>query len=129
MEPCARAILVSLEGESEMGTVITGEFARRFGGNLFTHTSRGLAAVAVVGGLTVAGLAVALTGAASSAWGDIISVDRTHKGDRLSQLHKPISKVPLPAVTTLAKPPVGCEPAFSRIVDPGRAHVFRRCIS
>jgi hypothetical protein len=37
--------------------------------------------------------------------------------------------VSLPAVTTLAKPPVGCEPAFSRIVDPDRAHVFGRCIS
>jgi hypothetical protein len=114
-----------------MGTVITGEFARRFGRNLLTRTSRSLALIAVVGGLTVAGLAVALSGAgaASSAGGDIISVDRTHKGDRLSQLHKPISKVPLPAVTTLAKPPVGCEPAFSRIVDPDRAHVFGRCIS
>jgi hypothetical protein len=114
-----------------MGIATTGEFARRFGGTLFTRTGRSFAAIAVVGGLTVAGLAVALTGAgaASSAGADIISVDRTHKGDRLSQLPKPISKMSLPAVTTLAKPPVGCEPAFSRIVDPDRAHVFGRCIS
>ena len=51
------------------------------------------------------------------------------EGDRLSLLPKPTSKVSLPAVATPAKPPVGCEPAFSRIVDPDRAHVFGRCIS
>jgi 2-methylisocitrate lyase-like PEP mutase family enzyme len=114
-----------------MGTVIIGEFARRVGGNFFTRTGRSFAIIGVVGCLAVAGLAAALTGAgaASSAGADIISVDRTHKGDRLSTLPKPISKVSLPAVTTLAKPPVGCEPAFSRIVDPDRAHVFGRCIS
>jgi hypothetical protein len=114
-----------------MGTVITGEYAWRFGGNLFTRTGRSFAVLAVVGGLTVAGFAAALTGAgaASSAGAEIISVDRTHKGDRLSLLAKPTSKASLPAVTILAKPPVGCEPAFSRIVDPDRAHVFGRCIS
>ena len=78
-----------------------------------------------------AGLAAALTGAgvAFSAQAGIISVDRTHKGDRLSLLPKSTSKVSSPAVTTLAKPPVGCESAFSRIVDPDRAHFFGRCIS
>jgi hypothetical protein len=113
-----------------MGTKITGQLARTFGGDLFIRTGRGFAVIGVVGCLTVVGLAAALTGAgaAFSAQADIISVDRTHKGDRLSVLPKPISKVS-PGVTTLAKPPVGCEPAFSRVVDPDRAHIFGRCIS
>ena len=114
-----------------MGTIIIREFARRFGGDLFTRTGKSIAVLGVVGCLTAAGLATALTGAsvALSAQTDIISVDRTHKGDRLSMLPKSTSKVSSPAVTTLAKPPVGCESAFSRIVDPDRAHVFGRCIS
>jgi hypothetical protein len=112
-----------------MGTKITRQFARTYSGDLFARTSRRFAAIGIVGCLTVASLAAALTGAgALGAQANIISVDRTHKGDRLSLSPKPTSKS-APAVTTLAKPPVGCEPAFSRIVDPDRAHVFGRCIS
>jgi hypothetical protein len=113
-----------------MGTIITGEFARS-GGRLFTCKGRSIAVIGVVGCLTVAGLAAGLTGpgAAFSAQTDIISIDRTHKGDRLSLLPKPTSKASSTAVTTLAKPPVGCESAFSRTADPGRAHIFGRCIS
>jgi hypothetical protein len=111
-----------------MGIIITADFARS-GGDLFTRTSRRFAVIGLVGCLTVVGVAAALTGAgaAFSAQADIISVDRTHKGDRLSLLPKPIASSP--AVTTLAKPPVGCEPAFSRTADPDRAHIFGRCIS
>jgi hypothetical protein len=114
-----------------MGTIVTGEFARRFGGDLFARTGRVVAVIGVVGCLTVAGLAAALTGAgaAFSPQADVVSVDRTHKGDRLSLLPKPTSKASSPAVTTLAKPPVGCESAFSRTADPDRAHIFGRCIS
>ena len=70
-----------------MGTIITGEFARRFGGDLFTRTRRGFVAIGLVSCLTVAGLAVALTGAgaAFSPQADVVSVDRTHKGDRLDE--------------------------------------------
>jgi hypothetical protein len=114
-----------------MGTIITGEFARRFGGDLFTRTGKSIAVIGVVGCITVAGLAVALTGAgaAFSPQADVVSVDRTHKGDRLPLLPKPTSKASSTAITTLAKPPVGCESAFSRTADPGRAHIFGRCIS
>jgi hypothetical protein len=38
-------------------------------------------------------------------------------------------KVPSAVVTTLPRPPVGCESAFSRTVDPERVHIFGRCIS
>jgi hypothetical protein len=114
-----------------MGTVIAGEFALRRGGYLSTRAGRLFAVIGVVGCLTVAGLAAALmgAGAAFSAQADIISVDRTHKGDRLPLSPKATSRASSPAVTILAKPPVGCEPAFSRVVDPDRAHIFGRCIS
>jgi hypothetical protein len=32
-------------------------------------------------------------------------------------------------VTTLSRPPIGCESAFSRAADPKRSHIFGRCIS
>jgi hypothetical protein len=112
-----------------MGTKITGEFARAHGGDLFARIGRSFAVIGVAGCLAAGCLAGALTGAgAFGAQANVISVDRTHKGDRLSLSPRPTSKLS-PAVTTLAKPPVGCEPAFSRIVDPDRAHVFGRCIS
>jgi hypothetical protein len=114
-----------------MGTIITRNFELRTSGHLFTRSARSIAVIAVVGCLTVAGLAAALTGAgaAFSAQADIVSVDRTHKADRLSALPKPTSKVSSSAVTTLARPPLGCESAFSRTADPARAHIFGRCIS
>ena len=34
-----------------------------------------------------------------------------------------------PLVTSMQRPPVGCDPAFSRAADPGRAHIFGRCVS
>ena len=64
-------------------------------------------------------------GAASAAQ-HAISVNRANKGDRL-QL-KRTSAVSLP-VAVKARLPVGCEPAFSRVADPARAHIFLRCIS
>jgi hypothetical protein len=110
---------------------IAGNSALRCDGGLFTRTGRSIAVLGVVGCLTVAGVAAALAGAgaAFSAKAETISVDRTLKGDRLSVLPKPASKVPSAAVTTLARPPVGCESAFSRTADPARAHIFVRCIS
>jgi hypothetical protein len=56
-----------------------------------------------------------------------VSVNRTNKGDQL--LLKRTSTVSLPAVAVKAQPPVGCDPAFSRVADPARANIFGRCIS
>jgi len=113
-----------------MGTDFTRRFALRFGGDLFVSATRTIIAIGVVSSLVIAGSFAAVTGAgATFAQGDMISVDRTHKGDRLSLLPKPTSKVSSSAVTTLVKPPVGCESAFSRAADPARAHIFGRCIS
>jgi hypothetical protein len=64
-----------------------------------------------------------------------VSVDRTHKGDRLP-LVKPANGTdelgvpPLSPARTLpqGRIPTGCDPAFSPISAPQLGHVFRRCL-
>jgi len=93
--------------------------------------AKNVAVIGVVGCLAVAGLAAAVSGAgtALSSQADTVSVDRTHKGDRFPVGPKHTSTVSSPVVTTLSRPPIGCEPAFSRAADPKRSHIFGRCIS
>jgi hypothetical protein len=85
----------------------------------------------IVGFIAVAGFAAGVTGAgaALSTQADIVSVDRAHKGDRLSVAPKHSPTVSSPGVTTLSHPPIGCESAFSRVADPKRSHIFGRCVS
>jgi hypothetical protein len=113
-----------------MDTNITRDFALRVSSTLFTRTGKSLVAVGVVGCLAVIGFATVVTGAgaASSAQPDPVSVNRTHKSDRLPLVTKHSSTVSSP-VTTLSRPPIGCESAFSRVADPKRAHIFGRCLS
>ena len=93
------------------------------------RAAKTIALVSVVGSLAVTGFAAAVTGAGaalSTQQHDIVSVDRTHKGDRLPLAPRHTSTVSPPVVT---RPPIGCEPAFSRAADPKRSHIFGRCIS
>ena len=96
------------------------------------RAAKTIALVGVIGCLAVTGFAAAVTGAGaalSTQQHDIVSVDRTHKGDRLPLAPRHTSTVSPPVVTTLSRPPIGCEPAFSRAADPKRSHIFGRCIS
>ena len=72
--------------------------------------------IGLVGGLVVVGLSAAMG-------------ERSHKGDRLQVAPKHTSTVLSTAVTTLSRPPIGCEPVFSGLADPKRSHVFGRCVS
>ena len=92
---------------------------------------KNIAVIGAVGCLALAGLAAAMhgAGAAISTQSDIVSVDHTHKGDRLPLASKHTSTVSSPVVTTLSRPPIGCDSAFSRAADPKRSHIFGRCIS
>ncbi len=58
------------------------------------------------------------------------TVDRTHKGDRLSPA---INRArPENKSTTMNLPrlvPLGCDPAFSPVAEPQRARIFGRCIT
>jgi hypothetical protein len=94
--------------------------------------AKSIVAIGVVSCLAAAGLNVAAHGAGAAVWArsDIVSVDRAHKGDRLPLATKPKTQTDQsPVVTTLTRPPIGCEPAFSRAADPKRSHIFGRCIS
>ena len=110
-----------------MDTNSTAVFAQR----VSRRAARNVAIIGVVSCLAVLGFAVAVTGAdpALSTQIDIVSVDHTHKGDRLPLVPKHASKASSPVVTTLSRPPIGCESAFSRAADPKRSHIFGRCIS
>ena len=121
-------ILISpLRGESEMDTNSTAFFAQR----VSRRAARNIAVIGVVSCLAVLGFVAAVTGAgpALSIQINIVSVDHTHKGDRLPLVPRHASKAPSPVVTTLSRPPIGCESAFSRAADPKRSHIFGRCIS
>ena len=108
-----------------MDTNSTAIFAQR----VRRRAARNVAVVGVVSCLAVTGFAAAVhgAGAASSIQSDIVSVDHTHKGDRLPLAPKNISTELSPVV--LSRPPIGCEPAFSRVADPKRSHIFGRCVS
>jgi len=95
------------------------------------RAAKNIAVIGVVGCLAVTSLAAAVScaGAALSTKADILSVDRTNKGNRLPLAPNHTSTVSSPVVTTLSRPPIGCEPAFSRAADPKRSHIFGRCIS
>ena len=110
-----------------MDTNSTAFFAQR----VSRRAARNIAVIGVVSCLAVLGFAAAVTGAgpALSTQINIVSVDHTHKGDRLPLVPKHASKAPSPVVTTLSRPPIGCELAFSRAADPKRSHIFGRCIS
>ena len=98
---------------------------------LSRRATRIIGVIGVVSCLAVTGLAAAVhgAGAAISTQSDIVSVDHTHKGDRLPLASKHTPTVSSPVVTTLSRPPIGCDPAFSRVADPKRSHIFGRCIS
>jgi hypothetical protein len=79
--------------------------------------------------------ALPTTGAGFLAGQDRITVDRTHKGDRLP-LVKPangaegLEAPPLSPARprSQGRIPTGCDPAFSPISAPQLGHIFRRCV-
>ena len=97
---------------------------------LSRRAAKSFAVIGVAGCLALTGLAAAVhgAGAAISTQSDVVLVDHTHKGDRLPLASKQTSPVSSPVVTTLSRP-IGCDPAFSRVADPKRSHIFGRCIS
>jgi hypothetical protein len=57
-----------------------------------------------------------------------VSVNRGAKGDRLPQMATN-RQSQIEAVTPLRRVPLGCDPAFSPIADPTRAHIYKRCVA
>ena len=72
----------------------------------------------------------AVTGAAGS---ETISVNRALKGDRtpfaaLNVKHPKNTSSTQMAPATPNRAPLGCDPAFSPVVEPAMAHIFKRCM-
>jgi hypothetical protein len=90
---------------------------------------------AVVLSCFIAGGVSAMTYPAVSATAEnnAISVNRIHKGDRLP-LAALTHRYPINSSSTQAAPPspkrtpLGCDPAFSTVVEPALAHIFKRCL-
>jgi hypothetical protein len=138
MAMSAQPSRINVSGQQVCGSVQ--QFLRLFNAVFALRVSRRfartIALVGLVGCLAVTCFAAAIAGAgaALSTESDIVSVDRADKGDHLllAPNHtspKHTSTVSSPLVTTLSRPPTGCEPAFSRAADPKRSHIFGCCIS
>ncbi len=115
-----------------MDTNFTDRFASRTGSALSGRAVKSIVAIGVVSFLAVGGFTVAVTGAGAALSAQTpaaITVNHAAKGDRLPVAIKRAPAVTSPAVTTLSRPPIGCDPAFSRTAEPERAHIFGRCIS
>ena len=89
------------------------------------RAAKNIAVIGVVSCLAVTGFAAAVGGVTVA----VVSVDRIHKGDRLLLVPERTSNLTRPVVTTLSRPPIACELAFSRLADPKRSHIIGRCIS
>jgi len=85
--------------------------------------------------IVVAGSLVAATSAstprAAGSGGFETSVNRTNKGDRLESVVAKSSPATAPQHSSMSvgRRPIGCEPAFSPLAEPGRKHFFGRCVS
>jgi hypothetical protein len=92
-------------------------------------------AAAMVLSCFVAGGVAAMTGPAgpAAAQSDAKSVNRTLKGDRLpfaarTHQHQGNSPSTQMAPASAKRAPLGCDPAFSPVVEPAMAHIFKRCM-
>ncbi|MGA8320194.1 MAG: hypothetical protein WBE48_02180 [Xanthobacteraceae bacterium] len=94
--------------------------------------------VAASGFLIFCSIAACIVGAtnapgasARGAQTEITNVNRVNKGDQLTA--SPVRQVqqglsPAESMkTSLQRPPLGCDPAFSPVADPTRATIYKRC--
>jgi hypothetical protein len=101
----------------------------------FGHGLKQITAACLLSGL-IAGVFSMLTseGAADTAPATAISVNRLNKADRLPsspgiQLLRHDSSFPAPELRALGPIPIGCELAFSTLVELAHANIIRGCLS
>ena len=86
---------------------------------------------AVMLAAVLAGVAcIATPGRANGPKFTTASVDRAHKGDRLSpasNLARPENNSKTTKVPAIV--PAGCDPAFSPVAEPERSRIFGRCVT
>jgi hypothetical protein len=88
-------------------------------------------AAVVLGGFTAAAVGAMSAPRAVNGTSMEVSVNRTNKGDRLGSVVTKANPTNAPRQSSMAtgRRPIGCEPAFSPLVEPGRKQFFGRCVS
>jgi len=88
-------------------------------------------AAVVVGSFAAATVGAMSAPRAASNTSVEVSVNRTNKADRLESVLARATQVSAPRQSNMSvgRRPVGCEPAFSPLAEPGRRQFFGRCVS
>ncbi len=88
-------------------------------------------AAVVVGGFAAATVGAMSAPRAANSASVEVSVNRTNKADRLESVVAKASPASAPRQSNMSvgRRPVGCEPAFSPLAEPGRRQFFGRCVS
>ena len=92
----------------------------------FRNGSMQFASAVMLAAVLAGVVCVATSGLANETKFATTSVDRMHKGDRLS----PASSLPRPKTTKMPTiVPAGCDPACSPVAEPERSRIFGRCVT
>jgi hypothetical protein len=100
----------------------------------FDYSRKQIAAACLLSGFIAAGIS-ALTdpSAANNAPASSISINRAAKRDQLRPAPSPQQPTDNSGAIDTVRPPkftpLSCEPAFSRIADPARADIVKRCLA
>jgi hypothetical protein len=87
-------------------------------------------AIVLAGSFVAATLCSVSAPRAAGSGGFETSVNRTNKGDRLeSVMAKASPTAPQHSSISVGRRPIGCEPAFSPLAEPGRKQFYGRCVS
>jgi hypothetical protein len=88
-------------------------------------------------GACIAGAINLPSAAAHTAPADITAVNRVNKGDQIAttavrqvqqkQVQQQLSPPSGGVKTSLQRPPLGCDGAFSPVAEPARAGIYKRC--
>jgi len=98
----------------------------------FANSSKQIAGAVLLSAMFAGVVNIATTGFADEAKFSVISVNRTHKGDRLpraSNLQHPQINSNSTRLGPSTNVPPGCDPAFSPVADPERGRIFGRCVT
>jgi len=88
-------------------------------------------AAVVVGSFAAATVGAMSAPRAANSTSVDVSVNRTNKADRLGSVLAKATPASAPRQSNMSvgRRPVGCDPAFSPLAEPGRKQFFGRCVS
>jgi hypothetical protein len=105
----------------------------------FSYGVKEIVAACLLSGCIAGGI-VAMTSPGAAGGSAPVAVDRSNKTDRLPQgviIRESAERAAQPSKenanapksdSSRRTPPLGCDPSFSPVAEPDRAHVFNRCM-